>query len=679
MTWDRNRLIKSSSLLAMVTSLTAPTYWAGYKLNNADALGGLKLLGFSLYYPGQAFEWAMSFGKVYPHTLGLSTAAMVAGFAASAFAGSFLQKRQPEKPPEFGASHFATLEDAERAGLLTGHGVVIGKLNGVILTHNSKGHLAVAGGSRSGKGRGLNIPTLLNDTNSAFTFDPKGEFMFGDEGVTVLGKPFEGVSGWRSTFSHVLYWNPLDRRSARWNPFFEVRPQTEVRDCMAMSIIMSDPNGTIENPDIWLRDTRSFYAGLFLHQLYSMPNHMKNFAGTRDLLGGDMEELAWKMQHTNHLGHSPHPTIARAARVLFVRAKESPKFISSIVSTADSFLSLWDDPDIRFNTETSDFRLSSLMCCKNPVSLFAVIPASDEEFLMPLQRLMIRQFLRTHMLKLRHDSQGNKKLQKLLGVFDEFPTLGKMDFFIRAIRRMAGYDIKAFMTMQSSKDFASVYGDKNPFLDIIEGLVAFAATDPDAQSNIGQMVGAATEYRRMENESGDKLSLMLDKKSVVNSEVQRQVLDSGAVRALDATKELILIPGFKPFLVDKVKYDQEPVFQERCLPAPPVGDGKGNYPDLPEPGWKSEWLSVLNTQCPPMPEKEDPTKPPKDKNGKAKKVKDELRAIRRAKPEEDMPPPPDWAEEEESPPSQAVPLFELQREVFKPVRRKRTFTKDETP
>lgn len=678
MKWNRNRIVGASSLLAMVTSLTAPTYWAGYKLNNADALGGLKLLGFSLYYPGQAFEWAANFGKVYPYTLGLSTAAMVVGFAASAFAGSLLRKNQQEKPPEFGASHYATLDDAEKAGLLSGEGVVIGKLDGVILTHNSPGHLAVAGGSRSGKGRGLNIPTLLNVVTSTFTFDPKGEFMFGDEGVKVLDKPFEGVSGWRSKFSHVVYWNPLDRRSARWNPFFEVTPRTEVRDAMAMAIIMSDPNGTIENPDIWVRDTRSFYAGLFLHQLYALPDKMKNFGGTRDLLGGNLEELAWKMQHTNHLGDRPHPAIARAARVLFVRAKESPKFISSIVSTADSFLGLWDDPDIRFSTETSDFRLSSLMCAANPVSMFAVIPASDEEFLMPLQRLMIRQFLRAHMLNLRRDAQGNKKLHKLLGVFDEFPTLGKMDFFIRAIRRMAGYDIKAFMTMQSSKDFASVYGEKNPFLDIIEGLIAFAATDPDAQNNIGQMVGAATEYRRMENESGDKLSFMLDKRSVVNSEVQRQVLDSGAVRALDASKELILIPGFKPFLVDKVKYDQDPVFQERCLPAAPVGDGNGNYPDRPEPDWKSEWLGKQNDECPPMPEKEDQTKPPKDKTDKAKKVKDELRAIRRAKPEEDLPPPPDWGEEPESP-SQAVPLFELEREVYKPTRRKRTFTKAETP
>lgn len=671
-------LLTTVSSLGMLASLTVPTYWAAWKFGNHPALGGLKVGGATLYYPGQALEWVSQWGTIYPQTLGGAGLAMLAGFTGTVLATKALRGKEKELPPEFGESAYATLEDAKRAGLLTGEGVVIGKMDGHILTHNSPGLLGVAGGSRSGKGRGLNVPTLLNVTDSAVINDSKGEFMFGDEKVG-----FPGTSGWRSLFSHVVYFNPLDRRSARFNPLMEIYPESEIQDAYAIARIMSDPSGEVSSPDIWMRSIRQFYTGLFLYQLYCLPDHMKNFAGSRELLGGDLEELAWKMQHTRHLGNRQHPIIARAARTLFERAKMNPKFLSGVIETADSFLSIWDIPDVQFTTGASDWRMSSLMCAENPVSLYLNMPASDEDTLVPLTRLMFQQLLRAHMRHLGADSQGKKKAHRLLALMDEFPSLGKMEFWVKALRRMAGYDIKAFMSMQSSKDFAAVYGQNNPFLDIIEALIAFAANDPDAQRGLSSMVGNATEYRQVENESGEKISLMLKNKSVVNSEVHRAVLDTGGIRSFDPDEELIFIPGFKPFKVEKVKYDQEPIFMERCLPAPPIGDGNGNYPDLPEP-WVPPWMGMRNDQCPPKPPKDDdPTKPPKDKRKPADPIVRELaealgKRKRKAKEadEDDLPEPPDWADEDK--PLERIDvdtgeIFEVEKVVFKP--KGRTFSK----
>jgi type IV secretion system protein VirD4 len=662
---DVNRKLPPKGLVALgffslIAGLWLNTYWVAYKLNFAPALGSL-VDWLPVYIPGQFISWAMKWGKHYPNIF------IPAIIASTAFFLIFLflirKPKKKDEPPEFGTSAYATLEDAERAGLLTGEGVVLGKMDGHILTHNSEGLLAVAGGSRSGKGRGLNIPTLLNVTDCAIINDSKGEFLKGDK-----KHKFEGTSGWRSEFSHVVYFNPYDKRSARFNPLMEIYPESEVQDAYAIAIIQSDPTGAIENPDIWLRSIRQFYAGLYLYQLYCLPDHMKNLAGTRDLLGGDLEELGWKMSNTIHRGGEQHRIIKRAAHVLFERSKINPKFMISVVETADSFLSIWDIDDVRFTTGASDWRMSSLMCAENPVSLYLNNPASDEDTLMPLTRLMLRQFLRAHMRHLDRDAQGRPKLHKILALMDEFPSLGKMDFWVKALRRMAGFDIKTLMSMQSTKDFASVYGDKNPFLDIIEVLIAFAANDPDAQRNISSMVGNATEYRQIQNESGEKMSMFLKNTSIVNSEVQRAVLDSGAVRALNPDEELLFIPGFRPFKVEKVKYDQEPVFMERCLPAAPLGDGKGNYPDLPEK-WTPHWMGVKNDSCPPMPPKEDPTKPPKDKKVDPI-VKEFSKKVRGKKTAEDgLPEPHDWADEPEMVDRVDMDtgeIFEIEKVVFKP-------------
>ena len=59
--------------------------------------------------------------------------------------------------------------------------------------------------TRSGKGVGLVIPTLLSWTGSAVIHDIKGE-------------NFAVTAGWRQLFSHCLYVNPTDPRSAAYNP-----------------------------------------------------------------------------------------------------------------------------------------------------------------------------------------------------------------------------------------------------------------------------------------------------------------------------------------------------------------------------------------------------------------------------------------------------------------------------
>ena len=138
--------------------------------------------------------------------------------------------------------------------------------------------------------------------------------------------------------------------------------------------------------------------------------------------------------------------------------------------------------------------------------------------------------------------------------------------------------------------------------------VTFASADPTTQKQMSGMLGKDTEYRTSENYQGSRFGMMLGNKSVITNEVHREIVSPGDVRELEPEHEYLLVTGYPKFRVNKVQYDQEPVFRDRLLPAAEVGDGLGNYPDLPGTV-EIEWLG-MRAECPPMPVKPDPKKPP---------------------------------------------------------------------
>jgi type IV secretion system protein VirD4 len=103
--------------------------------------------------------------------------------------------------------------------------------------------------TRSGKGVGLVVPTLLSWTGSAVIHDIKGE-------------NWTLTAGWRSRFSHCLYVNPTDARSAAYNPLLEVRRgDQEVRDVQNIADVLVDPEGSIEKRNHWEKTSHSLLVG----------------------------------------------------------------------------------------------------------------------------------------------------------------------------------------------------------------------------------------------------------------------------------------------------------------------------------------------------------------------------------------------------------------------------------
>src|SRR5260370_25301050 len=76
---------------------------------------------------------------------------------------------------------------------------------------------------------------------------------------------------------------------------------------------------------------------------------------------------------------------------------------------------------------------------------------------------------------------------RLLLLLDEFPSLGRLEFFESALAFMAGYGLKALLIAQSLNQLEKAYGPNNSILDNCHILVAYAANDDRTAKRISDL------------------------------------------------------------------------------------------------------------------------------------------------------------------------------------------------
>ena len=544
------------------------TEWLAWHLAFQPRLGTpwFTVLSLPFYYPWRLFEWWYAY-DAYAHEL-FNTAGVIAatsGFLGCAVAvlGSLWRARQIGVVTTYGSSRWARLAEVRKAGLFRPAGVLLGHLDGEYLRHDGPEHVMAFAPTRSGKGVGLVVPTLLSWTESVVIHDIKGE-------------NWQLTAGWRSQFSHCLLFNPTDIRSARYNPLLEVRKgANEVRDVQNIADILVDPEGALERRNHWEKTSHSLLVGAILHVLYAEKE--KTLARVASFLSDPLrsfEHTLRAMMATNHLGTQDtpivHPVVASAAREVL---NKSDNERSGVLSTAMSFIGLYRDPTVAATTSTCDWRISDLMDAENPVSLYLVIPPSDISRTKPLVRLVLNQIGRHLTEKLEGDPSKRRK-HELLMMLDEFPALGRLDFFETALVFMAGYGIRAYLIAQSLNQISKAYGENNSILDNCHVRIAFSSNDERTAKRISDALGTATELRAQRNYAGHRLSPWLGHVMVSKQETARPLLTPGEVMQLPPSDELVLISGLAPIRAKKLRYYVDGNFTARVQPAPNLTDGE---------------------------------------------------------------------------------------------------------
>ena len=201
---------------------------------------------------------------------------------------------------------------------------------------------------------------------------------------------------------------------------------------------------------------------------------------------------------------------------------------------------------------------------KHPTTLYLVVPPSDINRTKPLIRLILNQVGR----RLTEDLQAKGNRHRLLLMLDEFPALGRLDFFESALAFMAGYGLKAFLIAQSLNQIEKAYGPNNSILDNCHVRVSFATNDERTAKRVSDALGTATEMKAMKNYAGHRLSPWLGHMMVSRSETARQLLTPGEIMQLPPSDEIVMVAGTPPIRAKKARYYEDQRFQERILTPP---------------------------------------------------------------------------------------------------------------
>jgi type IV secretion system protein VirD4 len=580
------------------------TQYVAYALAYQSQLGPpiATMFDHPVYWPWQWVPWSYHFQPYAPDIFVRATWIIFGAFFVMVAVIFLMSVKRFRKKTmgTYGSARWATDQELKHAALCKDAGVVLAqtvdaqyqcyvkesledfelgwkmtRAGRQLIRHSGPEHVMCFAPTRSGKGVGLVIPTLLTWTRSALVYDIKSEL-------------WEATAGWRQQFSRVWKFDPTSPECAvRFNPLMVIRKGAfEVRDVQNVADILVDPYGSKERLDHWEKTGHALLVGVILHVLYAETD--KTLSGVSNFIANPRRtifETLDLMLNTHHLADGPHPTVASCAREMMNKSENE---LSGVVSTAMSFLGLYRDPIIAKNTACSDFEIDDLMNADAPVSLYLVVPPSDIDRAKPLIRLMLNQIGRRLTEKMHFKEKHYK--HRLLMMLDEFPSLGRLGFFETELAYLAGYGIKCFMVAQSLNQIEKAYGANNSILDNSHVRVTYGALDDRTAKRISDLLGQATETRRMVNFAGSRIAPWLGHVMESEQESPRALLTPGEILQLPADTALVMVGGMPPYRAKKVMYYQDKRFEGRAWLPPP--DEIAQQKELIRQQEENEWLKI---------------------------------------------------------------------------------------
>ncbi len=604
-----------------------------YGFQSALGQPWFNLFGIPIYAPWSIFTWEGISPTVMDSAMTVGQAFFILPLLLAVLC-TVAFRRLKGNQYLHGSARWARENEIRRMGYFEGKGVYVGgwfkryvgiallirRLLGkpdemlLYLRHNGPEHVLCFAPTRSGKGVGLILPTLLSWPGSSLVLDIKGE-------------NWALTSGWRKSQGHtVLRFAPADSSGSgcAFNPLDEVRlTQLEaVQDVQSMALMLVDPDGK-GMADHWTKAAFAFFSGLILHCCV-MVRHKEGRMPTLQELTIMMSdpdrtsaELLDEMMATDHaelfrefapdadarVGDACHIFIASSAREMSSKAENEA---SGVLSSALVNMAIYRDPIININTARSDFHIHDLMNDENPVDLYLVAPPDGIDRVRPLMRLMLDLIIRRVCAKMEFADGASKVgyLHRLLLMLDELTSLGKLPILEKAIAYIAGYGGKLYIIVQDVKQLNEVYGKDNAIFGNCHVRIAYAPNDPDTAELLSKMTGKTTVVEK-------KTSISIGKggrtRSINMAETARPLLTPdecgrlpGAEKDADGkiTKPghmLIFTAGQYPIYGMQILYFKDPTFSQRSrMPAPGVSE---KYPAgitdslyFPRP---AEWFSPV--------------------------------------------------------------------------------------
>jgi type IV secretion system protein VirD4 len=162
------------------------------------------------------------------------------------------------------------------------------------------------------------------------------------------------------------------------------------------------------------------------------------------------------------------------------------------------------------------------------------------------------------------DSLGRLRRHRTLLLLDEFPLLGALPGFERAMGLTAGYDIQAMQVCQSINSIRGVYGRDNVIVDNCDVITSSGVNDPATAEVICRLGGDVIEMipqttRHQSGGFGDQRS------SHTWRDQRRPLMQTGDPLRLPPDQMLIFKGGCKPIRARKLQVDRFALFAQRLV------------------------------------------------------------------------------------------------------------------
>jgi type IV secretion system protein VirD4 len=423
----------------------------------------------------------------------------------------------------------------------------IKKAGGDDLIRIKTSHTTLIAPSRSGKGTGIIIPTLLSYPGPVFVTDIKGEnysvtkrarkekgkkvYAFDPFGITedvgIRINPLEfleannkSIVDNAKTFAYLLCPTPLNVSS---NTMHFKEKATDIIQCLVLYVVCSD--------DIKSQD--------------------KTLSKIYDLLCTEYEELIFLFKEK--IANQDQLAFGTPARLANSILGTHPEERSGAFSTAKTALSFVDTPYIREATASSDILLSDIT--QGNLDLFVCIPPKYLESQIRLLRLLTGIVFMS-----MQDAGGNIGKYNLLMLLDEMPALGHMKQVIDILTYGAGYGVSLMVISQTIGLLKSVYPEWDTFFSNQLSLF-FGCSDQMTAELVAKKIGRHTvevsstnQGTSIQQRSGNITTDSSTQNSGSSSETGRELLMAEEIQWLGDRVVLAFNRGEYPIICHRINY-----------------------------------------------------------------------------------------------------------------------------
>ncbi len=534
---------------------------------------GLIDQGFYLFYPGENIIFLFKYRN--PSLISIKfLIASGAGFFIGHIYRSIIKNRdfsKKIKKNSQGSSRWAESKDIKKGGFLkNSSSIVLGHLpsfqktlkqdgtcsgsykKGELVTYQGNSNTLLIGATRSGKGVGVIMPTLVTWKESIIVLDLKGELA-------------SHTLEYRSQFSRVLLFSPdTPENSARYNPLDSVRRDSNMYDDLTSLAFKLWPEQEESDKDFWNTVPRRLFTIIGYYLITQKPMEKQNLSEISRFLSQTHGYIRGEDFNNDYPLALIGLSMIERANYIDTKASSIIKSIANDIMSEvnaretweghkahfDAVMAIYNSPAVEAVTCFSDFQILDFLQQEKPTTLYLVFSEETKTKLASLIRIIFNQFSSVIMRQYNPIIKNN-----LLILIDEFYQLGKMKEVEQGLAVLAGYGVRYMLVIQSLSMIEQLYGASNSIMDNCGIKIIMKVNNYDTAEKLSKALGEKTLH--VENRSKQ----VEGHASFSDSTIGRRLLDANEIMRLDMNDVVILGSNY-PIKAHKVIYFKDTRFKE---------------------------------------------------------------------------------------------------------------------